>query len=310
MKEVNVLNEKTDSASSRFGRLLLAALATAVLAGLLALAGCSAPVEKSSVSDYSWAELSQIATEIREAETDADGIEIASAYHLLDASGKTDGKTVGVSLSDGTKASVVLAGVRQDDLADGGKAGLTFVFADAVAAHAMEEDASNDGGWEKSAMRSWLNADFMDKLPSDLKGVIKAASKKTDSSAYTTPGAVASTSDKLWLLSYAEAAGSMAPNDLVGGSGIPAETYNREGVQYQLFADKKVSGGQENAALERVFDGAEGNGIVMPGESCPWWLRSLSMTQTSGFASVDADGDPLSAWIADHDIGVVPGFCL
>lgn len=289
-------------------------LATAVFAVVLAgmaclLAGCASPMGKSSVSDYSWAELSQIAAEIHDADTDAEGMEIAEKYHLL-SDGKLDGKTVKITLSDGTQTSAMIAGIRADDLADGGKAGLTFVFANAPVAYAMGEDASNEGGWEKSTMRSWLNNEFAGMLPSDLKNAVKAANKKTNSSAYTTPGAISSTSDKLWLLSYVEIAGNASPNDLLGGSRIPAETYNAEGKQYQVFSDMHVSGNDVNSALVRTFGGKEGSGIVVPGEACPWWQRSLSMTRTSGFGSVDAEGNPLNAWMPDNAIGVVPGFCL
>ena len=147
-------------------------------------------------------------------------------------------------------------------------------------------------------------------LPSDLKGVIKKASKKTNSSAYTTPGAVSSTSDALWLPSFAEVAGTPSPNSLVGGSGIPAETYGMEGSQYQLFKEKGVIAGEGNSVLVRTFVGKGGNGLVVPGEACPWWLRSLSMTWTSGFASCDDSGNPQNAWMTDNEIGVVPGFCL
>ena len=283
----------------------------ALLLGAITLVftGCSAAMEKASVSDYSWDELSAIAAEIHDADSDEEGMAIAEGYHLA-SGGKLDGKTKKVTLSDGTQANVMIAGIRADDLADGGKAGLTFVFADAPAVHSMGTDASNEGGWEKSEMRSWLNDEFAGMLPSDLKGVLKAASKKTNSSAYTTPGAVSTTSDKLWLLSYAEIAGSPSPNDLVGGSRIPAETYAAEGKQYKVFSDMKVSGNSENSALVRTFTGAEGNGLVVHGEASPWWQRSLSMTWTSGFGAVDAEGNPLNAWITDNEIGVVPGFCL
>ena len=283
----------------------LIAIAVAVV-----LAGCSSTMAKESFDAYSWDELAKIATEIHEAPTDEDGMEIAANYHLLDSSGKIGSKTKKIALSDGTQASIMLAGIRTDDLADGGKAGITFVFADAPAAHAMNVEASSEGGWEKSEMRSWLNGEFLDKLPGDLKGVIQKASKQTNNSALTTPGAVSTTSDKLWLLSYVEIAGSASPNDLVGGSRIPAETYNAEGKQYQVFSEMKVSGNEENASLARTFTGKDGNGIVVPGEACPWWQRSLSMTWTAGFGSVDADVNPLGAWVPDHDIGVVPGFCL
>ena len=290
------------------GRLAAAAL---VLVAMLVIAGCSGgATTKNSMSEYSWSDLSKIATEIHNAANDAEGLEIATSYNLLNSSGKLDTSTKGVTLSDGTVAHVQLAGIRHDDLAAGGKAGLTFVFTDAPAAHAMNEEASNDGGWEKSEMRAWLNDEFEGMLPSDLKGAIKAASKKTNSSAYTTPGAVSTTSDKLWLPSLVEIGGSVSPNDLVGGSNIPAATYNAEGKQYQVFSEAKVSGNGDNGKLERTFTGNEGNGIVVPGETCSWWQRSLSMTWTAGFAATDADGNPLNAWITDYELGVVPGFCL
>lgn len=298
-------NSKINNARKGLSALVFAA----VLAfAMFTLSGCGT-MEKSSVSDYSWDELSAIAAEIHDAASDEEGMAIAESYHLT-SGGKLDGKTKKLTLSDGTEANVMIAGFRVDDLADGGKSGISFVFADAPVAHAMSEDASNEGGWEKSEMRSWLNGSFADMLPSDLKGVIKSASKKTNSSAYTTPGAVSTTSDKLWLPSYVEIAGSPSPNDLVGGSRIPAETYAAEGKQYQVFSDMKVSGNGENSALERKFTGKEGNGLVVAGEACPWWQRSLSMTWTSGFGAVDAEGNPLNAWIADYDIGVAPGFCL
>ena len=262
------------------------------------------------MSSYSWSELSKIATEIHEADSDAAGREIAMEYNLLNSSGKLDTSTKSVTLSDGTAAHVMLAGIRHDDLASGGKAGLTFVFTDAPAAHAMNEEASNETGWEKSEMREWLNEDFAGMLPSDLKGAIQAVNKKTNNTGLTTPGTVSSTSDKLWLLSYVEIAGSISPNDLMRGSGIPAGTYNAEGKQYQAFSEAKVSGNDDNDKLVRKFTGSEGNGIVMPGEACGWWQRSLSMTWTAGFAAVDADGNPLNAWITDYELGVVPGFCL
>lgn len=307
-----MFNRNSSRSTARWTSFAYAVAACALaLFALLACAGCSGgAAEKESLDKYGWDELSAIAAEIHDAASDEEGVEIAESYNLLDSSGKITSSSKSVTLSDGTVAHVMLAGIRADDLADGGKAGLTFVFTDAPAAHAMNAEASNEGGWEKSEMRSWLNGEFAGMLPSDLKGAIKSASKKTDNSAYTTPGSVSSTSDKLWLLSLTEVIGSVAPNDLVGGSGIPAETYNMEGKQYQLFKEKGVSAGEANSVLERSFVGKDGNGIVEPGEACPWWMRSLGMTWTSGFAACDADGDPFGAWITDHDIGVAPGFCL
>ena len=168
-KESSVFNRNASIPIARWTSwFAVVAVLTALF--LLAFTGCSSggPV-KESVDKYSWAELSQIATEIHDAASDEEGLEIAIENHLLDSSGKCDGKTISVTLSNGVVAHVALVGVRADDLADGGKAGLTFMFVDAPAIAAMSEDASNDGGWEKSAMRSWLNSDFADMLPSDLR---------------------------------------------------------------------------------------------------------------------------------------------
>ena len=285
------------------------------LVAVLLIAGCSGSTAKSSLKDYSWSELSEISKEISAADSDEEGKDLAIGYGLLDAGGKMKGEAKPITLSDGTSASVVLAGIRQDTLDDGKKAGLTFVFADAPATHAMNSESSNVGGWEKSEMRSWLNDDFADMLPSDLKGVIAAASKKTNSAGGTTPGSVSSTSDKLWLPSLVEVAGSVSPNSLVGGTSsakIPASVYNAEGKQYQLFSEKGAAAGEGNAVLQRTFTGddSNGSGIVVSGEASPWWLRSLSTTWTSGFEATTAEGDPQNAWITDYELGVAPGFCL
>ena len=140
--------------------------------------------------------------------------------------------------------------------------------------------------------------------------MIKAVNKKTNNSASTTPGSVSSTSDKVWLLSLAEISGSISGASLPSGCSYPADTYSAEGKQYQVFSDMKVSGDSDNSELVRTFTGSSGNGIVMSDEACPWWQRSLSMTWTAGFAAVDAQGNPMNAWMTDHDIGVVPGFSV
>ena len=292
-------------------------LITALVAmTLLVLVGCSGTTERESFDKYSWGELAKIAAEISEADSDADGLEIAASYHLVDGSGKLDGKTKSVTLSDGTIANVMIVGVRQDNLADGKtKAGLSLMFANAPVVQAMNSDSGNEGGWEKSEMRSWLNEDFLGMLPSDLKGAIKAAGKKTNNSGGTSPGSVSTTSDKLWLPSLVELSGSVSPGSLVGGtsgSGIPAATYNAEGKQYQLFAQKGATSGEGNSVLQRVFVGEDsnGSGIVVSGEASPWWQRSLSTTWTAGFEAVNAEGDPQKAWMSDYKLGVAPGFCL
>lgn len=60
------------------------------------------------------------------------------------------------------------------------------------------------GGWEHSEMRAYLNGDFFNSIPSEVRTHIKSVTKKQQS--YSTSGtAVAqTTSDKVWLPSYHE----------------------------------------------------------------------------------------------------------
>ena len=96
-KESSVFNRNASTPIARWTSwFAVVAVLTALF--LLAFTGCSSggPV-KESVDKYSWAELSQIATEIHDAASDEEGLEIAIENHLLDSSGKCDGKTISVT---------------------------------------------------------------------------------------------------------------------------------------------------------------------------------------------------------------------
>ena len=150
---------------------------------------------REGVSEYSWGELKELSVAISKAKSDEHGLKIAKEYNLVDSDGKLRGDTKAVKLTDGTKTSVRILGFRHDELADGGRAGITFEFADEPAKHRMNPELANDGdyapainranvgrtnpggyiraltfdapdytnegGWEKSEMRAWLNSDFL-----------------------------------------------------------------------------------------------------------------------------------------------------
>lgn len=307
-------NRKAVAQEKRTGAYVLLVVAfCAAVAACLLLAGCSGSSStKANVGSYSWSELSSISKEISEAETDAEGMEIAESYNLIGSNGKLDGsQTKSVTLKDGTKATVALAGIRQDTKSDGSKAGLTFVFTDAIAARGMNDDYDNTGGWEKSDMRSWLaSSDFTGLLPSDLVSAAVAVNKKTNTATEASPSQMATTADKFWLLSVSEVSGSVSANNLPAQCRYPASAYNAEGSQYQMFKNMGVSGGSDASQLIRkcVVDTESGN--VMEGDPCLWWLRSMSMNWTAGYANVTDDGNPYDSWPADIDLGVVPGFCV
>lgn len=120
------------------------------------------PVSTKSVDDYSWEELSEISEEISKEATEEDAIEVAKKYNLVNSDGELDGtQTKTVQLTDGTTATVQIAGFLHDDKADGGKAGVTFIFKDCIGEHDMNSSNTNAGGWEASQMRSYLNSDAL-----------------------------------------------------------------------------------------------------------------------------------------------------
>ena len=198
---------------------------------------------------------------------------------------------------DKTKAHVRILGFRHDELAGGGKSGISFEFAGVPTTHRMNARRTNAGGWEGSEMRGWLNSSFLGLLPGDLRAVVAAARKRTNNRgevAENDTACVTTTEDRLWLLSMPEVYGRLSSqNGNVPWSPI---TYDAEGAQYQLYADKGVSTVSYASCKKR-------------GANSWWWLRSPCAVDADGFLFVYGDGD----WnwnFASYGWGVSPGFCF
>ena len=94
---------------------------------------------RASVADYSWSDLATLASELSSCTSRDEAVRLAACYGLCGEDGTFDASaTKDVTLTDDTVARAVLADVWHDDRTDGGKAGLTFVLADAVGPHAMK----------------------------------------------------------------------------------------------------------------------------------------------------------------------------
>ena len=194
--------------------LIAAAAAVAIVALVVFLTGgfnFDNPSVQASVNDYSWEELQEISDKIAKASSDDEGLKIAEKYRLCTDDGKLDGtQTKDVTLTDGAQTSVQIAGFRHDDKSDGsGKAGIAFIFKDAISYQKMNQGASNSGGWESSQMRQWLANDGMSLMPDDLRSAIVSVKKLTNNmGASKLESAVTETDDSLWLLSYNEVSGN------------------------------------------------------------------------------------------------------
>ncbi|MDO4805884.1 MAG: DUF6273 domain-containing protein [Coriobacteriales bacterium] len=258
-------------------------------------------VVRSGVADYSWVELKRIARAIAAAKDDAEGLRIAGRYHLVDEDGKLRGDEKPLALADGTKTSVRILGFRHDQRAMGGKAGISFEFANVPIGHAMNPERTNKGGWEESEMRKWLNSGFLALMPADIRHLAEPAKKRTNNvgeiETNNDTSVVSETIDRLWLLSVSEVYGKLSSQKK--NRPWSSATYDAEGTQYQLYTDKGVSTKSYSSCIKKDNRGADSW----------WWLRSPYAYSSDSFHIVFSVG-VWSIWDADYDDGVSPGFCF
>ncbi len=289
-------------------RVVIPALAAVIIIAAVAVAAVftngfgllGVPV-RATVNDYSWEELSKISAQISACESQEEALEIAKSYNLTNPDGTLDGTQVKqVELTDGTTTEVQILGFYHDDKSDGsGKAGISFIFSDGVALRGMNSTATTAGGWEQSEARTWLNSDFLEALPADLRSFVVPVNKMTNNAGATAdPTAVAATSDSLWLLSHDEIVGSS--NGSYPGY---AEALDAEGAQYQLFANCNVSWSNSGIILIRSLSSNPG------GQSAAWWQRSPSPSSNE-FIATNEGGATLVGASPESQLAVVPAFCL
>ena len=177
--------------------------------------------------------------------------------------------------------TLVIMGFNHDDLASGGKAGITFGMKNLMATtRRMNASNTNSGGFTGSEMYSWLQNTLLPTLPSDLQSVLKSVNKKT--SAGSQSSTINTNSMKLFLFSEIEIFGST--------------TYSKagEGSQYSYFA----------TAANRIKYLSNGSG-----SADWWWERSPYGSGSSSFCIVGSSGDA-NADSANNASGVCFGFCV
>lgn len=256
---------------------------------------------RATVNDYSWEELSRISVQISSCNSQEEALEVAKSYNLTNPDGTLDGTQVKqIELTNGITTEAQILGFYHDDKSDGsGKAGISFVFSDGVALRGMNQTATTAGGWEQSEARAWLNSDFLETLPADLRSYIVSVNKLTNNAGATTdPASVSTTADNVWLLAHNEITGSS--KGLHPGY---AEALDAEGVQYQLFANCGVSWSSSDDLLIRSLAGNPGE------QSAAWWQRSPSPDRNE-FIITDASGATLVGASPETQLPVVPAFCL
>ena len=147
----------------------------------------------------------------------------------------------------------------------------------------MNSSNTNEGGWKNSEIRTYVNNDVCNALPSDLQAVIKEVNKVSDNG-NGDKTTLNITKDKLFLLSLEEV--GFISNDVYG--------YNvaGQGMKYEYFTDDN--------SREKQY---------LSGELSYWWLRSAYANNTNFFFYVFSDGN-WDGGYADSTVGVAPAFCI
>lgn len=190
--------------------------------------------------------------------------------------GDTKNITVG-----GETLTVEIVGFNHDDLASGGKAGITFGLKNLMAnTRQMNSSNTNAGGFTGSDMYDWLQGTLLNSLPSDLRAVLKSVNKKT--SAGSQSSTINTNAMKIFLFSEIEIFGSV--------------TYSKsgEGSQYSRFA----------TASSRIKYLSNGSGSANN-----WWERSPHGYNSSSFCYVNSNGNANNS-NANISRGVCFGFCV
>lgn len=193
---------------------------------------------------------------------------------------------VPINLVDGaTYADVEIIGHNHDNLADGtGKAPLTFFCLDLPQIlHRMNEESSNEGGYEASEVRAFCNGDLYNALPDNLKLMIKPIFKISDGG--STNKTLITTTDSCWLASYDEVGLTSGSNNLSGQGEIYNDIFSNKESRKKYVTDDTATGG--------------------------WWLRSsyYSTNSSSMFWRVTNSGGSYSD-IAFNLFYVAFGFCI
>ena len=169
--------------------------------------------------------------------------------------------------------------------------GFVLEFADIIKKHKMNDTNTNVGGWPASSMRTFVNNDIYNAIPSELRNAIIDT---TVVSGYgSTSGETNFTStDKLYLLSTAEVWAQGSSNT------INNDTARDNTRQLDYYKNLGVTTSNYSGAIKKSGASVDN-----------WWLRAAISSSTNNFLAVSTIGD----WgtnRAHATYGVAPAFRL
>lgn len=190
------------------------------------------------------------------------------------------GDTKSVTLTTGEVIELQIAGFNHDTYSDGVTAPVTLVMKNSLnTVYLINDSNTNSGGYPASAMKTYVETNIYNKLPSDLKTIVAPVKKKCYTS-YMDASSLSEADYNVWLLAEAEAFDSSASTL---GDG--------EGTKYSIFTT-------DVSRIKKVNNSPH-----------YWWLRSIVRNNSTKFLCVDTEGTPYS-YTATSGCGVVVGLCV
>ena len=166
--------------------------------------------------------------------------------------------------------------------------GFVLEFADIIIDHAMNDNDTNNGGWPATSMRTFVNNDIYNLLPSEIKNAI--IDTTVVSGHGNTSGETNFTStDKLYLL---------APKEIYTDFNDTVDTAKDLTRTLDYYTSIAVTTSNYSGAIKK-------NGT----SASAWWLRVANSIGNDTFYDVYSDGD----WFrngANYTYGVSPAFRL
>ena len=158
--------------------------------------------------------------------------------------------------------------------------GFVVEFVDIVEKRQMNSTGTNVGGWRDSAMRTYANNEFYNKLPEELRNVIKitkvvSGHGSSDTNASRTDGNWEST-DKIYLLSAHE-----VWEDGTGNQVLKYDTAANNTRQLDYYKNLKVTTSNYSGAIKKNINGNASN----------WWLCAAQSNNDRNFLYVYYNGN-------------------
>ena len=169
--------------------------------------------------------------------------------------------------------------------------GFVLEFADIITTHNMNSTNTSVGGWPVSSMRTYVNTDILNALPTELKnGIIDT----TVVSGHGAGEANFTSTDKLYLLSTHEVWEDVDRNTSSGIDRYDTAYANTRQLDY--YKGLNVTTSSYSGAIKQNN-----------GSNAWWWLRSASFSGAYYFYSV-RDGGNWAGSSASNPYGVSPAF--